>query len=211
MQTLLLTLALGTVSAQASSAPPSSEPPVSLVSEEAPRSPKVAVWFQPVPLAVTKLYVGPPGGNGPLYLPLGATVALTPHVALGGELSVYDWRALLVSAGPVLSTHGPLSGLFVHPKLVLAQNWRSGGAGAAGTLPGPSAEVQLGLDVGVQFNLGPVYLAPVVGVGVGYCRNCSIKAPSQLLPPLGPPVSPQPHDRFVFGLNLNLLRAGFTL
>jgi hypothetical protein len=59
-------------------------------------------------------------------------------------------------------------------------------------------DLHLGLDLGHDWQLGPLYVALAAGAGVAYCGECS---PFTWQSPTGPPQLKE-------SVNLNLLRMG---
>lgn len=206
----------------------SPEAPSPTESVPAKTAPRRAFWVEPVGAAIL--------GLGPLdlsafYLPIGVNLPLseTTSTSLGVELTLttgpmrdanhrnWDgpryWR-VLAAAGPVFSLSGrPLSGLFVQPKFITHYSHEAGyGFGDSEHTAGSSLELRLGLDVGWQFTLGDLYLAPMLGLSAGYGFNMPLVGGatelSRVLPPYFMGYSPRRGNAPVLGLNLNLLRVG---
>lgn len=217
MSALLLSLVLATSPA----APTTPSAP-----EEARR---YAVWLQPVGTAAFGLATNVRF----LYLPIGANLPLTEKVGLGLELTYVSgpmspdgtffndstgtfWR-VLASAGPVLSPGGKhLAGFFLQPKLLA--NVAHETDYASSSTPhqgGTSVALQVGLDIGWHYTVGPLYLAPVLGASFGYGFNHSVSPgaplqPLRLLSPNFGAYSPQRGSGPSFSINVNLLRMGLT-
>ena len=127
-----------------------------------------------------------PGPVGPLG---SASIGMRGFV--GGWLGV----------GPVFHTdRRALHGFFVSPKVTVGVF----AIGGAGTI----TDTLVGADVGYQFTVGRVYLAFMIGasVGVGVGDNDIWAGPLTAVPFSFDPAEP----RLAFGLNLQLVRAGFT-
>jgi hypothetical protein len=207
---------------------------------EAPAA-RRSVWIQPIGTAFVGLAMRE---NSAFYLPLGANLPLgdNPSRSLGVELTVttgsmastYEYRGggsrsapnywrVLAAAGPVYSLSGrPLSGPFVQPKLLTNFSYEPEyGYGDYDHAGGASLELHLGLDVGWQFTVGSVYIAPVLGLSVGYGFNMPgggrrtlsggpAFVPSRVLHPEFVGYEPMRGPAPVLGINLNLLRLGTT-
>ncbi|OJT26174.1 hypothetical protein BO221_10170 [Archangium sp. Cb G35] len=218
----------------------SSQAPVTTVPGEA-SVPRRSVWIQPIGTAFVGLAMGE---NSAFYLPLGANLPLgeDSNTSLGVELTVTTgsmratseyggggsravpnyWR-VLAAAGPVLPlarSSRPLSGPFLQPKLITNVSYEPAyGYDDDDHAGGASLELQLGLDVGWQFTVGNVYLAPVLGVSMGYGFNMPgggrstlsggpAFAPSRVFHPEFVGYEPRRGPAPVLGINLNLLRLG---
>ncbi|WP_146209581.1 hypothetical protein [Vitiosangium sp. GDMCC 1.1324] len=201
--------------------------------------PRRSFWVQPIGTAVMGLALRE---DSALYLPLGANLPLgeDSSTSLGIELTVmtgamraaYEhqvssngvvpryWR-VLAAAGPVFSLSGrPLSGPFVQPKLFTNVSYEPEyDSDEARHTGGTSVELHLGLDLGWQFTVGPVYIAPVLGASVGYGFNLPGGGtstlsgrpsfePSRVLAPRFVGFETKRGSSPVVGANLNLLRVG---
>lgn len=202
-------------------------------------APRRSFWVQPLGTAFMGLVLRE---DSALYLPLGANLPLGEgsSTSLGVELTVmtgamraaYEhqvssngvvpryWR-VLAAAGPVFSLSGrPLSGPFVQPKLFTnlsyEPEYESDESRHTG---GVSVELHLGLDLGWQFTLGSLYIAPVLGASVGYGFNLPGGGtstlsgspsfePSRVLAPRLVGFETKRGAAPVVGVNLNLLRVG---
>ncbi|HYV44263.1 MAG TPA: hypothetical protein VFA20_05345 [Myxococcaceae bacterium] len=166
------------------------------------------------------------GGGTTIDVPLGATIPIPNGPTLSFELTYFQWsctgascnvnfeRGVFASAGFHFDTEGkgPLRGFFLEPKLQLSGFSRSFIGFPA--YDGLSLGAELGLDLGYQWRLGQFYVAVILGASGGVAThypsilygllvewNGSATGPAQLVPkPLA----------YVFSLNLNLARVGFT-
>lgn len=219
MNALLLALLLATSPEAPTSAPPAP------IEASAPRR---TFWVQPIGTAILGLIP-----NSAFYLPLGAHLPLGEgsSTSLGVELTlttgsmrssheftstrpIPDYWRVLAAAGPVFSLSGrPLSGPFVQPKLITHFSYEPDYiAGDFVSVGGLSAELRLGVDLGWQFTVGNLYLAPVLGVSAGYGFNMPRVGenlePSRVLHPQLVGYSAKRGTAPVLGVNLNLLRIG---
>jgi hypothetical protein len=201
-------------------------PPAANVSASpAKKEPTVAVWMAPLPMAYASL---PFPGTSMLYAPLGATfdfddwqlgAEVAAGAGVGGFTNAFTFNA---AAGPIVRLSGDdaFRGFFVQPKLIFGYTEPRSNCCivAFDTLRGGSplpltatshAAFQLGVDVGYQFHLGPVYVSPLLGASAGYCFNCD-GVDFQYEGPLltSNRFGSRGHDHFVYSLNLNLLRLG---
>ncbi|KFA94183.1 hypothetical protein [Archangium violaceum] len=143
----------------------------------------------------------------------------------GGSRAVPNYWRVLAAAGPVFPlarSGGPVSGPFVQPKLLTNFSYEPAyGYGDDDHAGGASLELHLGLDVGWQFAVGSVYIAPVLGVSVGYGFNMPggggrtlsggpAFVPSRVFHPEFLGYESRRGSAPVLGINLNLLRLGTT-
>jgi hypothetical protein len=167
------------------------------------------------------------GGGRTVDLPLGATIPIPGGPVLSFELTYFQWtctgnvacnvnfeRGAFASAGFHFDTEGkgPLRGFFLEPKLQL-----SGFTRTHVTYPaydGLTLGAELGLDLGYQWRLGSFYVAMVVGASGGIATHY----PSNLYGLLvewggsasnAAQLAPK-SLAYVFGINLNGVRLGFT-
>jgi hypothetical protein len=167
------------------------------------------------------------GGGRTIDIPLGATIPIPNGPTLSFELTYFQWsctgnvacnvnfeRGVFASAGFHVDTEGkgPLRGFFLHPKLQLSGFTRTHISYPA--YDGLTLGAELGLDLGYQWRLGSFYLAIIGGVSGGIAThypsnlygllvewNGSASTAAQLVPRT---------PAYIFGLNLNGLRLGFT-
>jgi hypothetical protein len=167
------------------------------------------------------------GGGSTVDVPLGATIPIPGGPTLAFELTYFQWsctgnvscnvnfeQGAFVSAGFHFDTQGlgPLSGFFLEPKLQLSGFNRTFTGFPA--YDGVTLGAELGLDLGYQWRLGSFFLALVFGASGGIAThypsnlygllvewNGSASGPAQLAPK---------SMVYVFGINPNVLRLGFT-
>lgn len=187
-------------------------------------SPRSAFWIQ-AGLPISLVWAGA-RANSTLYLPIGASFSAWGHPIALEVTPVYDrlgdsevtWRSvgLITAIGPMLLTGPePLRGFFLEPKLLVSVYRISLLLGPPPRdFPSPyvdrhfvTSTVSAGLDVGYQFIWGPLYLAVVGGVAVGYCHQCSRDG---FASGLITEYSDARTNRLALDLNLNLLRIGFA-
>lgn len=192
----------------------------------APREASAQVlWVQPAPMLLSgpslqeslthlQLRALSVGTNVPvLNKELVLELQLAPGAKQGTCGTTWFWGGW-ASAGVLFPLgKSPTDGLFVQPKLTASyfdQAAEGDNCVDATQVRWSSAEFGLGVDVGFQVTLGPLYAAPLLGVYVGECVNC---------PPQTTPLTPytpylgKAGDRLnhlTFGLNLNLLRVGLV-
>ncbi|MHB8873524.1 MAG: hypothetical protein ACYC8T_07550 [Myxococcaceae bacterium] len=186
---------------------------------------KAAVWVHPMAwvfdVAVSASFVG----SKVWQVPLGVTIAGSESWSVAAEATFTSgttnpacgaqcqfWGVAL-AIGPAFSIggRGQLSGLFIEPKLIIGHSEPRGWT----LFPRPprdgvplsftqtdTTDFQLGLDVGYQLRWKHLYFAPLLGASGGMCFGCS----SDIAGPLGPRATPG--ARWVYGLNLNLMRLG---
>ncbi|HVE82583.1 MAG TPA: hypothetical protein VND93_07035 [Myxococcales bacterium] len=182
-----------------------------------------AGWINSGGVAVTAI-----GGGATVDVPLGATIPLPAGPTLDFELTYFQWSCTgtatctvrsesgVFATGGVhvdLGGPGPLAGFFLSPKLQLSTLGRTFPA-ADTAFDGQSFGVEVGLDLGYQWRVGPLYLALVAGASFGFAThypsglygllvewNGSSSSSAQL--------APQPIS-WVYGINGNILRLGFT-
>lgn len=194
-------------------------PPFAAASLEQPFS--VAVWAQPAGLLFS--VAATPG----TYIPIGATFPINQQLAVVIELSgLFDKQSCtsttsgcrtsmagaLASAGAQFAISGSAnaSGFFISTKLEAALANELGAAATdpvtgASFIPGTSAAVGAGVDVGYQFRYGAFYAAMLIGVTGSYDPRGLTASPLSLL--IDPALA-QAASKFVFAPNLNLLRVG---
>jgi hypothetical protein len=164
------------------------------------------------------------GFEGPLYATLGATVALDDTMMVSGGVALLqgDWYAcgtettgVWLFAGPACALSESFSGFYLHPRAHLRVFDTVGGRSTGGWFScsaqnarGSEFEVGVGLDIGAQAVLGPLFVGPVIGLKGGYC----IKCPAGSGWPYGDiglfgDVEPRA-DRFVVDVNLNVVQLG---
>jgi hypothetical protein len=183
------------------------------------------LWVEPIwPLAYNLL----PDTDGQtlLYLPVGLSLPLSERQALTLELSLGSYKECTpdfrhdcyadatfgrFSVGRSFSTGGQQRGAFVQPRvaltLVRTAAWDDDVRGASGSgrlSPG----FDVGADVGYQWHVGHLYVATMVGVGVGLFANASDEG---LLITDRIYASGDPGMRPTFSFNLNLLRIGWGM
>jgi hypothetical protein len=178
---------------------------------------KASVWIQPVgALAMA--------AGRAIYIPLGANIPVEPSgldivveaTVTGDKGECFDHSGGILTVGPSVYLASADRGFFLQPKASLELVSTTS---RCRFIPGfifptrvPTTEsttgqshVGLGLDVGYRFNVSPVYVALVIGAGVGYCDNC----PGHGLFPIGLSFGePERSSRTTLTLNANLLRLG---
>jgi hypothetical protein len=100
-------------------------------------------------------------------------------------------------------------GFFIQPKVIATYfNQTNDGSECLdlGQAQWSTFEWDVGVDLGYQLTLGPLYVAPVIGVFAGQCFNCAEGALPTAPAFLGDVESQL--RRFNVGFNLNLLRVG---
>ncbi|MGA9526384.1 MAG: hypothetical protein WBV82_33330, partial [Myxococcaceae bacterium] len=188
-------------------------------SEGAPDAPLKAVWVQPLGTAVFGAISLGGWGEGLLYVPVGATLAISDRTAVEFEAAWLSGRQgcgvpdgicrpfrgahLSVGLSRTILGESALSGFFVGPKLSL-ESWTrdTGRGGMKGTtvVEGYSTrQILLGADIGYRRAIGNAYVAVALGASVGYAFG----RPQTLFGGEGSAESPV----FLAG-NLNLLRVG---
>jgi len=185
-----------------------------LEAESSATSRHAAVWVEPLGTALLTI-------DGMFYLPLGASVPLSDRADLVVELSglghkgtqcqeesCTDYWGGYVAVGATFHTGSQrLSGFFFQPKLIFALFDESASPGPAAPMEHfpTHREYNVGLDIGYQWVLGPVYIAPVVGLWVGYGQNVQSVL---FLDHLWHYPTAQRPSGFIGGMNVNLLRIG---
>ncbi len=169
--------------------------------------------------------------NGDLFLPLGLALPVGPRSQLLVEVTptsgswhpcssrsrgVFGKVGLRHAFGPAERSH---DGFFLQPRAGVrylstsggdADGWLGCSAEGLAHVQGDELEVSVGLDVGYRWTFGSLYVAPVFGASVGWCQDCLDDGhPLPVLVNLFPQPSPRA-DRFVSGLNLNLLQVGWA-
>jgi len=181
-----------------------------------------AFWLNSGGLLVTAI-----GGGNTIIVPFGVSVPLPEFPTLSFELTYFRWSCLgsanctvsfeqgvFATGGFHFDTEGkgPLAGFFISPKVQLSGFQRT--FLSQSSFDGLTFGAELGLDLGYQWHLGPFYLALMLGASGGV----AIHSPSGLYGLLvqwnGSSDSitallPRPVT-WVFGINANVLRAGFT-
>lgn len=179
----------------------------------------VSVWAQPVGTLAFGL-AGPLVGRGNAYfmLPLGMNVPLSPTRELVLELTPFlsrqecegpcSTRALTLAVGSAwsLSPHSSRGSFFLQPKLVGVVA-RDVGVSDSGSWTRTGGQLSLGLDVGYRVNSEHVFLTFMLGGSVGRGWNVPTSNVSLLFSFLSWP-EPRRESKWVFDLNLNLLRIG---
>ncbi|MBK7861156.1 MAG: hypothetical protein IPJ65_21600 [Archangiaceae bacterium] len=169
-----------------------------------------------------------------LELPLGVSIRLTERTSLDleamwvGLVDKWDGRRTLngfgvsFAAGPKVSlwrglwadlharftlTHPVQSSLFRCPPDVLCAL-----SGPLDLGPGYTRAFLAEADVGYEWRFGALYLSPTVGIGAGYAYDYLDSTGLQLLSPFSRRTTARTRtEGFVWTLNLNLLRVGFSL
>jgi hypothetical protein len=170
-----------------------------------------AIWTHPLPIAVAQQI--PLGIAVPLGDEVGALITEFTYVDYGRSQfeteSRWGPRGFWAAAG-LQRAFSPGSRFFYAPKIVMShKRW--------GYEPGDSASGYVttrfgaGVDVGASFELGPIYIAPLLGMNVGYTNR---PLPSTAMGYVGRFLyMPAPADPGMVGglqveLNLSLLRLG---
>lgn len=162
-----------------------------------------AVWAQPVSLIGTAT-IAALTGIPIVAVPLGVSFSIgTTEVAAELTPTISE-DVFLVSAsfGPVVHAHRGtwLDGFFVQPKAHVEGGLREGQA---------SIVAHVAVDFGYQIRRGPLYVAFVLGGGVGYgLSNMPFDGMLSLLIPRG--ASVQMRSGFNATVNFNALRIGYA-
>ncbi len=176
-----------------------------------------AVWLQPLPAAFYSVGLDergvllPVGVNWPLAKDMDLVTEATFSSGLPARCgpSAFAFWGSLGTMFHGEDSAGPLEGGFLQPKLLLRHAWRAVGRCAGDEredFPSES-EVAAGVDFGVQSTRGPLYVAVVMGVHLGYCWNC----PAGSLISFGPLSNDYPRgNRVKIGFNMNFLRVGMA-
>jgi len=167
------------------------------------------------------------GGGTTIDIPLGATIPIPNGPTLSFELTYFQWsctgnvacgvnfeRGVFASAGFHFDPEGkgPLRGIFLEPKLQLSGFTRSFTGFPA--YDGLTLGAEVGLDVGYQWRVGQFYVALMLGASGGVATHYPSNLYGLLVEWNGSAtgaggLAPKPLA-YVFGLNLNLARLGFT-
>jgi len=185
-----------------------------------------AVWVQPAPmfllgpslkesLANFQLRSLSAGANIPvLGKELVVELQLAPGAAQGGCGKTWFWGGWAAVGVLFPLGHSATDGLFIQPKITgsyFDQSREADSCVDATNVRWASGEFGLGVDVGFQATLGPLYVAPVIGAYLAECINCP--ANSTPLASYSPYLAQAVGERFShvsFGFNLNLLRIGMV-
>ena len=192
---------------------------VALAPDAVNPEPSVSVWIQPLGALAFGLagpLVGP--GNSYFMLPLGMNVPLSPTQELVFEATPFassqdcegpcQTRALALAVGSAwsLSPHSSRGSFFLQPK-VIGLLARDVGVSDAGTWTETGGQLSLGLDVGYRVKGEHLFVAFVLGGSVGRGWNVPSSSQSVFSSFLDWPQRSR-GNKFVFDLNLNLLRIG---
>ncbi|XXF80197.1 hypothetical protein P2318_10715 [Myxococcaceae bacterium GXIMD 01537] len=183
------------------------------------REPSLSVWVQPLGALAFGL-AGPLVGSGNSYfmLPLGMNVPLSPTQELVFEATPFAssqscegpcrTRALSLAVGSAwsLSPHSSRGSFFIQPK-VIGLVARDVGVSDAGLWTETGGQLSLGLDVGYRVKGEHLFLAFVLGGSVGRGWNVPASSQSVFFSFLDWPQRSR-ENKFVFDVNLNLLRIG---
>lgn len=212
-KTWILVACLFSVTAWARSQPPSPPP------DTADAAPSVSVWVQPVGTLAFGLMgplVGP--GNSYLLLPLGMNVPLSPTQELVLEVTPFlsrqecegpcTTRALTLAVGSAwsLSPQSSRGSFFLQPKVVGVVS-RDVGVSNEDVFRETGGQLSLGLDVGYRVKSQHLFLTFMLGGSVGRGWNVPASSTSLLFSFVTWP-EPRRESKWVFDLNLNLLRIG---
>ncbi|WP_257452954.1 hypothetical protein [Archangium lipolyticum] len=188
--------------------------------------PSMSVWVQPVGALAYGL-AGPllddTGGNTYFMLPVGLNVPLSPTQELVFELTPFvsrqgcegpcSTRALALSVGSAwsLSPHSSRGSFFIQPKVMGMVSQDEGvtdiGVWDARVWRETGSQLSLGLDVGYRVKSEHLFLAFVLGGSVGRGWNVPVTSSSLFFSFFDWPELPR-KDKWVFDLNLNLMRIG---
>lgn len=204
-------LLMGTAWAQPEAATPASD--------AVKPGPSLSVWVQPLGALAFGL-AGPLLGpdNSYFMLPLGMNVRLSPTQELVFEATPFvssqdcegpcRTRALALAVGSAwsLSPHSSRGSFFIQPKVIGLVS-RDVGVSDAGLWTETGGQLSLGLDVGYRVKGEHLFLSFILGGSVGRGWNVPASSQSLFASFLDWP-QPRRKDKFVFDLNLNLLRIG---
>ena len=181
--------------------------------------PSVSVWIQP--LGTLAFGLGGPllgSGNSYLMLPVGMNVPLSPTQELVFEVTPFlsrqdcegpcRTRALALSVGSAfsLSPHSSRGSFFIQPKVtgLVSQDV---GFSDAGSWTETGGQLSLGLDLGYRVKSEHLFLTFALGGSVGQGWNVPQSSTSLFASFLDWPQRSR-EDKWVFDLNVNLLRIG---
>lgn len=164
----------------------------------------VAVWILPAWLAIGPL-LGRYNFGGGINVPL--TDRVSAVIELGtewgsennvnmsfGRTNYTSFQSALGIAFALTGTNG-LNGLFLQPKLQVATFYPANSTGGLS----PALTFSAGADIGYHITVGPVYFAPVIGIGV----ECTALA--------SPDANPTQRNGVRSFPNFTLLRMGIAL
>jgi hypothetical protein len=179
--------------------------------DEAPPTRDFDLFIQPVGII-------PAAVVGGLYLPLGFAMPISPHADLVVEATpvVISFAMCSISRGGWAAIGLALftgkrarsSGLFLQPKLV-GQHFQTSPHRSDCGYYDIATELHAGLDVGYLWRWSNFNLAFVFGASLGYCGHCAVGSPFFFSNPFSD-AEIRSTNRISLGLNLNLLRAGWS-